>query len=106
LDRNTTRGLAPTIERAVLVLSFFLRHFYTVFDKPLKTFIMNTTFKNEICEEINGLLILLSRSDANRALIVESLHMMDPVFLKEYRDSLVADLNITKPLPRNIEDEI
>jgi hypothetical protein len=32
--------------------------------------------------------------------------MMDPVFLKEYRDSLVADLNITKPLPRNIEDEI
>ena len=67
---------------------------------------MNTKFKTEICEEINGLLILLSRSDANRALIVNSLHMMDPVFLKEYRDSLVADLNITKPLPRNIEDEI
>jgi hypothetical protein len=67
---------------------------------------MNTTFKNEICEEINGLLILLSKSNANRTLIVESLHMMDPVFLKEYRDSLVVDLNIIKPLPRNIEDEI
>ena len=67
---------------------------------------MNSTFKNEICEEINGLLILLSKSDANRALIIESLHLMDPVFLKEYRDSLVADLNICKPLPRNIEDEI
>jgi hypothetical protein len=67
---------------------------------------MNAITKNEICEEINGLLILLSRSDANRTLIVEFLHTQDPIFLKEYRDSLVADLNITKPMPKNIEDEI
>ena len=67
---------------------------------------MNTTFKNELCEEINGLLILLSRSDINRTLIIEFLHTQDPIFLKEYRDSLVADLNICKPMPKNIEDEI
>ena len=67
---------------------------------------MNAITKNEICEEINGLLILLSKSDASRNLIVESLHLMDPAHLQEYRNMLVADLNICKPMPRNIEDEI
>ena len=69
---------------------------------------MNAFIKEELCEEINGLLILLSRSDANRALIVKSLHLMDPIHLREYKDSLVRDLNIgmVKPRDLNLEDEI
>ena len=69
---------------------------------------MKSFVKEELCEEINGLLILLSRTDANRKLIVDSLHLMDPIHLKEYRDSLVRDLNIgmTKPRDLDLENEI
>lgn len=62
--------------------------------------------KEDLKEEFNGLLILLGTNDAMRALIIEALPMLDPISLEEYRKSLIADLNICKPMPRNIEDEI
>lgn len=62
--------------------------------------------KEDLKEEFNGLLILLGTNDAMRALIISALPKLDPVALEEYRLSLIADLNICKPMPRNIEDEI
>jgi hypothetical protein len=62
--------------------------------------------KEDLKEEFNGLLILLGRNDAMRASMIDALPKLDPVALEEYRLSLIADLNICKPMPRNIEDEI
>ena len=69
---------------------------------------MNTKFKTELAEEINGLLILLGTKDAVRELVVDALHLMDPVALEEYRKSLVKDLNIgvVKPRDLDLENEI
>lgn len=69
---------------------------------------MNAMIKTDLAEEINGLLILLGTKDAMRELVVNSLHLMDPIALKEYRDSLVKDLNIgvVKPRDLDLENEI
>ena len=69
---------------------------------------MNTMFKTELAEEINGLLILLGTKDAMRELVVDSLDRLNPIEVQAYRDSLVRDLNIgvVKPRDMNLEDEI
>ena len=69
---------------------------------------MNTKFKTELAEEINGLLILLGTKDAMRELVIDALPLMDPVALEEYRKSLVKDLNIgvVKPRDLDLENEI
>ena len=69
---------------------------------------MNTMFKTETAEEINGLLILLGTKDSMRKLIVDALDRLNPIEVGAYRDSLVKDLNIgvVKPRDMNLEDEI
>lgn len=69
---------------------------------------MNTIVKTDLVAEIDGLLLLLSRSDAQRHAVVNALHLMDPLALEEYRQSLVKDLNIgmVKPRDLDLENEI
>ena len=69
---------------------------------------MNSMIKSDLAEEINGLLILLGTKDAVRELVVDALHLMDPIALEEYRKSLVKDLNIgvVKPRDLDLENEI
>lgn len=71
---------------------------------------MNTTVrvtKADLIEEILGLLILTGASDATRALMNSSLHLIPYDELRVYRDSLAEDVNLARQLPpSNIEEEI
>jgi hypothetical protein len=69
---------------------------------------MKAMLKTDLTEEINGLLILLGTKDAMRELVVNALPLMSFGTLKEYRNSLVKDLNIgvTKPRDLDLENEI
>jgi hypothetical protein len=66
------------------------------------------TTKADLIEEVLGLLILTTTSQATRDLMKESLHLVKFSEIINYRDSLIEDLAIAKDFRtlKNIEEEI